>query len=224
MTLDDLEVERHERDRAEEREPDHEADRARRAEGRVAEELERQDRLGGARFGEREQREQRDAADERRRHPRRVPGVGRAAEAGVEDDPGKARGEHDRSEVVGRRSAAAYSAPDCTVLSRPGRARARTAGCAFARTGRRACRTAARPPSKPAVRRSPPRRGAAGHRDRRRSSATPSRRSSVERRDEQHEQERAEGQAPAARGGLSHRRHPLGRMRRAPGGRRSAAR
>ncbi len=109
MTLDDLEVERHERDRAEEREPDHEADRARRAEGRVAEELERQDRLGGARFGEREQREQRDAADERRKHPRRVPGVGRAAEAGVEDDPGKARGEHDRSEVVdpvplGRRS------------------------------------------------------------------------------------------------------------------------
>ena len=100
MALDDLQVERDERDRAEEREADDESDRARRPEGHVAEELRRQDRLLGARLDEREQREQRDAAADRGEHPRRVPGVARAAEARVEDHAREPGREDDRAEPV----------------------------------------------------------------------------------------------------------------------------
>ena len=100
VALDDLQVQRHERDRAEEGEPDHEADGAGRSERRVAEELERQDRLGGARLDQREQREQCGAADDRGEHPRSAPRVARAAEARVEDHAGQARGEDDRAEPV----------------------------------------------------------------------------------------------------------------------------
>ena len=60
----------------------------------------RQDRLGGARLDEREQCEQRDAADDRCEHPGRGPRIARAAKACVEDDPRQSRGEHDRAEIV----------------------------------------------------------------------------------------------------------------------------
>jgi hypothetical protein len=100
VALDDLQVERDERDGAEEREADNESDRARRPERHVAEEFRRQDRLRRARLDEREQREQRDAADDRCEHSRRVPGVARAAEAGVEDDARQPGREDDRPEPV----------------------------------------------------------------------------------------------------------------------------
>ena len=61
VALDDLQVERQVGDRAEEREADDEADRARDREDPVAEELERQDRLRGAPLDERERDEQHDA-------------------------------------------------------------------------------------------------------------------------------------------------------------------
>ena len=61
MALDVLEVERNERDGAEEREADDERDRAADAEDTVPEELERQDRLGRMNFGEDERNQQDDA-------------------------------------------------------------------------------------------------------------------------------------------------------------------
>jgi hypothetical protein len=100
VALHDLQIERQERDRAEERDADDEADRACRRKSLVAEELERQNRLGGSRLDEREEGEQRDAARDHDEQRGRSPRVRRSAEAGVEDDAREAAGEDERPEVI----------------------------------------------------------------------------------------------------------------------------
>ena len=100
MRLDDLEVERQIGDRAEEREPDDEADRARDRERAVAEEIERQDRLGGTLLDERERDEENNADHHQRDDLSRPPRPSGAAEAREEHDPRQPSREQRRAEVV----------------------------------------------------------------------------------------------------------------------------
>ena len=97
---DVLQEQREVRDGAEERESDHEADRARHAEDPVREQRERQDRLGRASFDEDERDDEHDARNRERDHSGRAPGVGRAAEARVQHDRREAAGKRDGAEVV----------------------------------------------------------------------------------------------------------------------------
>ena len=102
VPLDDLQVQRQERDRAEEREPDDEADQARRRERPVPEELGREDRLGGPPLDEREGDEQRDAEHRQADDLHGAPRPGRPAEAREEHDRREPAGEEHRAEVVDR--------------------------------------------------------------------------------------------------------------------------
>ena len=101
-TVHDLEEERQVRDRAEQREPDDQPDEARRREDAVAEQPQRQHRLGGASLGEDEAHE-RDGADHAEPDDlRRSPGVGVAPERGQEHDRAQPGGQQARPEVVDR--------------------------------------------------------------------------------------------------------------------------
>src|SRR5581483_5116046 len=100
--LRDLEEERQVRDGAEEREADDEADRRTDREDPVAEQLERQDRLGRTALGEDEGGEQHHRERDQQERLVRAPGERRAAEAREEDDAREAAGEEHRAEVVDR--------------------------------------------------------------------------------------------------------------------------
>ncbi len=101
-SLRHLQVERQVGDRAEEREADDEADGARDGEGVVAEERQRQDRLGGAGLLPDERRQEDHARDDQADHLRRAPPPRRPAEAREEDDRAEAGCEERRAEVVHR--------------------------------------------------------------------------------------------------------------------------
>ena len=100
LALDDLEEHGHVDDRAEQREPDGEADRARGDEDPVAEQRERHDRLARSRLGQDEQREQHRRDHDEADDLRRAPVVGRAAEADRQDQRGEPAGEERRAEPV----------------------------------------------------------------------------------------------------------------------------
>ena len=100
MPLDVLEVEGQVGDRAEQPDADDEADRAGDAEDAIAEDLQRQDRLGGPRLDEDERGEQDETAHDHHEQLRRTPGIGRAAEARVEHDRREAARQEGCAEVV----------------------------------------------------------------------------------------------------------------------------
>ena len=100
LALDDLEEHRHVDDRAEQREPDGEADRARGDEDPVAEQRERHDRLARSRLGKDEQRQEHRRDHDEADDLRRAPVVGRAAEADRQNQRGEPAGEERGAEPV----------------------------------------------------------------------------------------------------------------------------
>jgi hypothetical protein len=100
--LRDLQVERQEGDRAEQREADDEANGARGRERPVPEERKRQDRFRRTPLDEHERRQQDDARDDQPDDLRRTPGPGRPAEAREEDDRRQVGRKQRGAEVVHR--------------------------------------------------------------------------------------------------------------------------
>ena len=101
-TVDDLEEERQVGDRAEQREPDDQPDQARRREDAVAEQPQRQHRLGSASLGE-DEADERDGPDHAEPDDLRgSPGVGVAAERRQEHDRAQPGGEQACTEIVDR--------------------------------------------------------------------------------------------------------------------------
>ena len=98
----DLQEERQEGDRAEERDPDDEPHGRAHHEDAVAKQRQRQDRLARAPLGEREEDEQDDTDDRESNDLRRSPRVCRAAEAREQDDGTEATGEERGAEIVDR--------------------------------------------------------------------------------------------------------------------------